>query len=360
MPLKYVNKEINPPVQQMAVSRLMADAGAMVKMDYSATSSGAYSKDVIPAMVNYMSYSSSARELYRVNYSDKEWFAMIKDELDSLHPILYAGVDTGGHGGHMFVCDGYNSNNEVHINWGWSGKHNAWYAVCYLGSLDENDPGYTGYVFNYDDSALFGLVPDYSGTGSAEPNLEVNGGAGISLKDGEIAKGDFTLTLSTFRSRGFDYCGVLKAALLDKDGSIREFISDERSVALAENDWESGYDFDCTVTEDIHVGDYVSIMYERSGSDWEPVHLYNKATPIGLAALDLVAIDIPSAVYEGYVFYPSLTRTVKDIQSISWNIDGASSTAEFIKLTSGTHIIKAVVTYKDGSTETLVKQVTAN
>ncbi|MCQ2118938.1 MAG: C10 family peptidase [Bacteroidales bacterium] len=359
MALKYVNSTINPEVQQVAVARLMEHCGAMVEMDYASDGSGAYSADIAPAMKTYMSYSTSAKELYRRNFSNTEWFSMIKSEIDALHPVIYGGQDTNGAGGHQFVCDGYNSSNEVHINWGWGGSCNAWYAVCFLGSSNESDPGYTGYVFSLWDSAIFGLYPDGSDDWPDDPVLET-GANGLSLESGAIAKGgDFTIKLSGLKSASA-YSGSLKAALLDMEGNVREYISVPQAASLAASVTAEDCTFDCSISQDIHVGDYVSILYSCSGSTWKPVSILNKATPSRISAMDFTLIDIPSAVNAGYRFYPSLLLGQKSTSSVTWFLDGTQTTSEYITLTAGGHTIKAVIVYKDGSTETIVKKVTVN
>ena len=349
MPLKYINSTINPPVQQEAVARLMEHCGAMVKMDYTATGSGAYSSDVCPAMIKYMSYSVNARELYRSGYSNSEWFRMIKAELDAGHPLIYGGADTGGSGGHQFICDGYNSNNEIHINWGWGGQENAWFAVCYLGPVADQE-----YNFSLQDSAMFGLVPNTSAF--AEPNLETYGSSEISISTGSIASGSFTLKMADFWSRT-DYSGELKAALVDRNGTVREFISAEQEVSLTALDRQYNREFECTISETPHVGDYVCIMYSRPDDKWEPVRMYGKTETAGIAAFDFSLINIPLNVNDGYRFYPGVIQGLKKVSSTAWYLDGASMSAGYVTLTTGTHTLKAVVTYSDGSTETIVRKV---
>jgi len=92
-------------------------------------------------------------------WTDDDWTAMIKEELDKEHPIMYGGEGSGG--GHSFICDGYTDQNYFHFNWGWSGNNDGYYK------LDNLVPGSGGagggsYSFSQNQDALINIVPDYS------------------------------------------------------------------------------------------------------------------------------------------------------------------------------------------------------
>lgn len=94
---------------------------------------------------------------YYDKWTDAAWTAMIKEELDKKHPIMYGGA--GDEGGHSFICDGYDSKDYFHFNWGWSGSNDGWYK------LDNLVPGSGGagggsYSFSEDQDVLIGIVPD--------------------------------------------------------------------------------------------------------------------------------------------------------------------------------------------------------
>ena len=62
------------------------------------------------------------------------------------------GEDTDG-GGHEFVCDGRDANNKFHINWGWEGDGNGYFAITSL------KPTGSSYNFSTNLDALIGLRP---------------------------------------------------------------------------------------------------------------------------------------------------------------------------------------------------------
>ena len=130
-----------------AVAWLMYHCGVSVDMGYTNSGSGAQSSDVPMAMANYFGYDQGIDYVEKADYTDPEWVTLLKNELDASRPIYYSGDD--GTSGHAFVFDGYNSSDEFHVNWGWSGNANAYYAV---GSLNGG-----GYTPNENNAAVIGI-----------------------------------------------------------------------------------------------------------------------------------------------------------------------------------------------------------
>jgi len=139
------------------VATLMSDCGISVNMDYSPSGSGAYvigldNNTAEYAFINYFGYNSNTiNGIYKTNYTDSAWIATLKIELNNSRPIQYAGF--GSSGGHTWVCDGYDSDNLFHMNWGWGGYDNGYFALNAL------NPAGTGYDFNSGDEALIGIQP---------------------------------------------------------------------------------------------------------------------------------------------------------------------------------------------------------
>ena len=65
--------------------------------------------------------------LFRDDYNDATWIQMLKTDLDNGRPIQYAGFGQGG--GHTWVCDGYDNDNNFHMNWGWGGTYDGYYSL---------------------------------------------------------------------------------------------------------------------------------------------------------------------------------------------------------------------------------------
>ena len=130
------------PAQINAIATLMRDCGVAVNMDYSYYGSGAYSETARAALSNHFSYETAIlvrdrRTLGTIigtynnttYYSDDEWKAILKSELDASYPVLHDGTSMDLSSAHAFVCDGYDANDYFHFNWGWSGWDDGYFAV---------------------------------------------------------------------------------------------------------------------------------------------------------------------------------------------------------------------------------------
>ena len=109
-----------------AVATLLYHCGVSVNMNYSGSGSGAQSQDVETAMRSYFGYCG-AKYRQKSGYQEEAWIAMLKAELNLSHPIYYSGAN--GDSGHAFVCDGYDENDFMHFNFGWSGSGDAFYST---------------------------------------------------------------------------------------------------------------------------------------------------------------------------------------------------------------------------------------
>lgn len=132
------------------VAKLIFHCGTAVDMGYGADGSGAYSHDVPNAMSTYFKYNLDSEYTNKHNYSDSTWHLMLKSDLDELRPVYYSGYSEEG--GHAFVCDGYNSDDYFHFNFGWGGSGNG-YFITESGNSSAVG-GYSGWQ-----SCIFNLHP---------------------------------------------------------------------------------------------------------------------------------------------------------------------------------------------------------
>lgn len=139
-----------------AVATLMYHCGASIKMQYNTGGSGAYTYDAATALRQNFDYHKNLQIHYRDYYSTKEWMNLIYNELLSGRPLIYSGVDEKK-GGHCFVLDGYDTNNMVHVNWGWDSKNDGYYDIALLNP--------TSYQFSLQQTVLCGV---------AKPTAQVN------------------------------------------------------------------------------------------------------------------------------------------------------------------------------------------
>ena len=170
--------------QKNAVATLMYHCGVSAEMMYGSDSEGGSGTYTINygvwddptraenAFFTYFGYKKSTLRSYaRDGYTDQgvkyydpwedaDWIAMLKEELDKKHPIMYDGAGkTEYDGGHSFICDGYDSRNYFHFNWGWSGYGDGFFA---LSNLKPGGGGAGGgsYDFSYDQCVIIGIEPD--------------------------------------------------------------------------------------------------------------------------------------------------------------------------------------------------------
>ena len=140
-----------------AIATLMSHCGISVDMDYSPSGSGAWvitSDNPISAQNSYTTYfkydPTTIQGLMRNYYTDPNWIALLEGELNIGRPVQYAGYETNGEG-HTWVVDGYDASNNFHMNWGWGGSDNGYYA---LGLLNPNP-----FDFSLGHEALVGIRP---------------------------------------------------------------------------------------------------------------------------------------------------------------------------------------------------------
>ncbi|MBP5476810.1 MAG: C10 family peptidase [Paludibacteraceae bacterium] len=153
--------------QASAIATLMFHCGVACDMDYSYNDgSAAYTDDMAAGLTKYFGYrvskfvtQISARDYGgAANFTPAEYSVkttQIRDyiyaDLEQGRPVILGGNDTYGEGGHEFVCDGRDANGRLHINWGWSGDGNGYFAIT---ALD-----YDGYEFSSDLDAILGVEP---------------------------------------------------------------------------------------------------------------------------------------------------------------------------------------------------------
>ena len=147
--------------QKQAVADLMSAVGIATEMMYGA-SSGAHSIKAFNALRDNFRYDRGMSFRLRDFMPLDQWEQLIRDELDAGRPIYYAGQSNSG--GHAFVIDGYNRDNLFHLNWGWGGRSDGYFAVS---ALNPSATGGAGY--NSGQEAIMGIQPDQGGTTVSQP-----------------------------------------------------------------------------------------------------------------------------------------------------------------------------------------------
>jgi hypothetical protein len=185
--------------QNNAVAKLLWHCGVSVNMDYGPNSSGAVTNLAANALSTYFNYSPDLHYDSRSDYTDSQWINKLKADLNNGRPILYRGRNPDNSSGHAFVCDGYNSSNQLHFNWGWYGNYqDTYFALDALTPGSHDYSGYNGAIFDIYPSCTSGTT--YQVTATASPN---NGGT-IS-GTGSYGCGS-SCTLTATPSNGYTFC----------------------------------------------------------------------------------------------------------------------------------------------------------
>lgn len=143
--------------QDAEVARLLHDIGVSVGAQFGPTSTSAFSDNVAPALVADYGYSPAMVMRHSDYYSVTAWDAMVYGELQHRRPVYYAGATKDSHG-HAFVCDGMDADGFLHINWGWGGMGDGYFAPCMLSPLEQGIGGSAG-GYNFGQEILLGIRP---------------------------------------------------------------------------------------------------------------------------------------------------------------------------------------------------------
>ena len=207
----------SPQVEVDATALLEYHAGVSVNMGYGANASGAYSQDVGPAMESYFRFSSDYWHNYQ-EYSDS-WEEDMVNNLDAGMPLYYA--SQGDVGGHAYVVDGYDDWYFFHVNWGWGGFDNGYYAIdgFYL----------TFYSFPWWHNAVFNLHPvdEYYDAPMAVANIEA-----VALDKTKIG----LAFEPVYETRGGNAISAIDAIYIMRDGVLIDSLMNVTEPQVSYND----------------------------------------------------------------------------------------------------------------------------
>ena len=207
----------SPQAEVDATALLEYHAGVSVDMGYGPNASGAYSEDVGPALHEYFRYASNYNYRSKGN-NQTAWENDLRANLNAGMPLYYS--SSGPDGGHAYVLDGYDDNNMFHLNWGWAGFDNGYYAIdgFYL----------TFYSFPWYHKAIFNLHPVdvYYDAPMAVENLE----ASVAGMENQIE-----LTFNpVYETRGGNPLTEIEAVYIMRDGVVIDSL-------LGVSDFQVGY-----------------------------------------------------------------------------------------------------------------------
>ncbi len=256
-----------------AVAALVADAAIGIGTDFGMSSSSAYEVKVPYALTSLFGYDAGVSYKKRQEMSRDAWDQVIVDEIDADRPVLYCGQDVSA--GHAFVCDGYEMRGSIpyfHINWGWGGSANGFYATDALNPVVSKAHKYNDLM-----TIVYGIKPAADQTAWSDIHVTSDGGQiGITLDVADITSTpSFTVRAGALKNiSNTDFTGKLSVALFGADGNMKTLLNDGRNFSLVALQTMTYVDFVCSVPAGTSVadGDIVRLVAQPAFStQWFPV-----------------------------------------------------------------------------------------
>jgi hypothetical protein len=218
-------------------------------------------------MKTYFGYAASMQGLQRGNYTEANWVALLKVELNAGRPMIYAGDGTGG--GHCFICDGFNDSDFFHFNWGWSGSYDGYFQINALNPGGTGTGGGTG-GFNSGHEAITGIrPPTATGGGSKFYKLALNAPV-VSLKDTIYYEDSLVFHTDILNNGQVTFNGDVSAAIFDTNDVFIDFVEVKKGITLEPGSHlANGINFTNGGLSVLLPGTYyVGIMYSAGDTNW--------------------------------------------------------------------------------------------
>lgn len=198
------------------VAKLAYSAGVAAGMIYGVAESAAEVWPISHKMMEYYTYAPECQFIDRSAFDDEKWNSILMEQLNEVGPVVYSGNGTVGH---CFVIDGYDEKGYYHVNWGWDGFLNGYYA------LDFSDVG--GMSFSDYQGMIINIKPDHERrvfSKSWMPNVDVYIGKNIwNFTSSDITPGEKISLIQPYIVLN-DHIGYYKFAVVDEKDHILEII----------------------------------------------------------------------------------------------------------------------------------------
>ena len=232
MPMEITDEN---PAPNPELARLMKDAGEAVYMSYGPYESGANMNWVGHRMQQVFKYSPDCQFLTSQNFTNDKWLSLLKENVDAGNPVIYQGTDKDRTMNHAFIVDGYNKEG-YHVNWGWDGWFNGYYALDALTPNDAQD-------FSYNNGMVINMVPDKTGNQYSECFTDygyfwISGGIGTCMNPSveNVKTGEPFHLINTLINLPKGFEGLIGLALVNKDGKIKEVLQSYNKSTYSSTD----------------------------------------------------------------------------------------------------------------------------
>ena len=129
--------------QANAVAKLLSHIGISCGMTYGLAAEGGSAANgniALQALITNFGYDAGINMLPKDYMPEKELLEEVSEDLQAGHPIFITGF-TPRREGHAFVADGMQANGYLHINWGWDGYYNGYFALSAMNPYGQGTGG---------------------------------------------------------------------------------------------------------------------------------------------------------------------------------------------------------------------------
>ena len=312
------------------VALLMSDVGIALEMDYSPGASS--SNDFIAAlsMVEHFRFDSAMQMLYMNDMGSEAFEKRVAKELKAKRPVMMSGR-TDSDSGHEFICDGVNSDDLFHINWGWGGWYNGDFALTALYPDGQGIGGaLQGEGYTHDVRALVGLQPDKGN--SPVPQIEVES---MIIPEGKTSFGrqeEFSIQMNELWNMGiFPWTGYLGFVVYDEDDDIvSEFWADDYAITM---NMLNGYTYYTSasnvLSSKVKSGTYTIVAaytFSLNNKEWIPITYFDGSTAgleieVTNSTITFTELEKEQGQVEKYIGAMSIQRLNKETRRFSWSPD---------------------------------------
>lgn len=198
------------------IAKICYQIGVAVDMLWNADGSGgsgAYEENIPRAMANQFGYNKYAKLRFRDVLGVEEFQKEIINDLSAGRPVIFNAISTLDNG-HSFILDGYDASTDMfHVNWGWQGKDNGYYAISVLKPALTN---MGNFVCNQ--NAVLGVQPTEENFGY-QPTIF---GCKLTLDRTSISKGEnLKVVIDTIFNYDCFFDGEVGLAVYDSNGELK-------------------------------------------------------------------------------------------------------------------------------------------
>lgn len=152
--------------QANAVAKLLSHIGIACEMTYGLAANGGSAVNgniALQALITNFGYDAGINMLPKDYMPERELLEEVSEDLQAGHPIFITGF-TPRREGHAFVADGMQANGYLHINWGWDGYYNGYFAFSAMAPYGQGTGGAaSGLGYTQRVCVFTGIQPDQGG-----------------------------------------------------------------------------------------------------------------------------------------------------------------------------------------------------